>query len=221
MTYNSPWNLSWQFPPPLSAFLAHGVWQAQDMFLDKTCGCVIKLAIFISSWFWQLKISLCQFFMLSNARFGKYMAGYLIINIIINIWKFMTMKSESTDSGRVLRESFYSMLYYRRPLKTSSLTSRVVETVQGVPTSRMDCSACLGVPKACRGTMRHWCGNMQTTIKCANCATKTAHKGKSVFLFSSGCFGYFIFELHWYWALIRYDQIWSLSDFGLWSQLTA
>lgn len=178
MASNSPWNLLWQFLSSLSAFLAHCVWQAQDMVWDKTRGCVIKLSIFIWSWFWQLKLSLCQFLMLSHTTFGPRTCNARYI------CSSMYIKSEFPLLGRLtflLRESLHHMLYYRTLLKTSSLTSRVVETVQGVPTSRMDCSACLGVPKVCQGKMRHSCGNMQTTIKCANCATKTALKGKSVF----------------------------------------
>lgn len=122
--------------------------------------------------------SLCQFLMLSHTTFGPRTCSARYICSSMNI------KSEFTLLGRLtflLHKSLHSMLYYRRLLYTSSLPSRVVETVQGVPTSRMGCSACLGVPKVCQGKMRHSCGNMQTTIKCANCATKTALKGKSVF----------------------------------------
>lgn len=59
-------------------------------------------------------------------------------------------------------------------------TFRVLETVPSVPTSEMDCSVCLAVPKACQGRMTRLCGNMQMRWKCASYATKTALKGKSI-----------------------------------------
>ena len=67
---------------------------------------------------------------------------------------------------------FYSFFFFS--------TSRVLETVRSVRTSRMDCSACLAVPKACQARTTRWCGNTQTRWKCASYATRTALKGKSI-----------------------------------------
>lgn len=41
-------------------------------------------------------------------------------------------------------------------------TSRVLETVRSVPTSRMGCSVCLAVPRACQARTMRWCGNTRT-----------------------------------------------------------
>lgn len=42
----------------------------------------------------------------------------------------------------------------------------------------MDCFACHVVPKASLEKMTPWCGNMQTRKESANCATRTALRGK-------------------------------------------
>lgn len=55
---------------------------------------------------------------------------------------------------------------------------RVLETVQSVPTFRMDCSVCPAVPKACQERMTPWCGNTLMREEYASCATRTAPRGK-------------------------------------------
>lgn len=57
-------------------------------------------------------------------------------------------------------------------------TSRVLEIVPSVPTSKTDCSVCPAVLKACLERTTPWCGNTPMRGMCVSSATKTAPKGK-------------------------------------------
>lgn len=108
----------------------------------------------------------------------------------------------------------------------SCCASRVLETVQSVPTSKMDCSVCLDVPKACWAGTTCWCGNTLIGWKCASYATKTALEGKSIVqptwvpTLHFSCVANICLSKCWFssFVQVRWGQLWSwefqLSKWG-------